>query len=340
MREGNVRRRDFVFIYGGAALAWPLAAHAQLPEKMYRVAILAGGDALANLSETSGLRHWRALFEELRRLGYDEGRNLVIDRRSTEGDSRRVPELVREIVSLDPDVVFAVRPDLVKALRAATTKIPIIAFSGDPVLYGFAESLARPGGNITGFTIDAGPELVAKRMTLLREAVPALTRLAVLMLRQYWDGLIGDAYRESARNLGIALVAAPLDAPVHEESYQRAFADMVRERADAVIVSPQSENLVNRRLIAELAAEARLPSMYQWREQVEAGGLMAYTIDLADIFRLVAGYVGLILEGANPAEMPFQQPTKYELIINLKTAEALGLAIPPALLARADEVIE
>jgi len=335
-----MNRRHFVAALGGAAATFPLAAGAQQPGKVYQVAILAGGDSVANLSETSSLRHWRALHQELRRLGYAEGRNLVVYRRSTEGDSRRIPKLVREVVSLKPHVVFAVRPDLVEALRAATTKIPIIAFSGDPVRYGFAASLARPGGNITGFTIDGGPGIIAKRMSLLREAVPAMTRLAALMLRQYWEGQIGDGHRESARQLGIALVGEPLDAPVNEQSYRRAFADMVREHADAVIVSPQSENLVHRRLIAELAAEAQLPSMHYWREHVEVGGLMAYMIDLADVLRSVAGYIDLILKGANPADLPFQQPTKYELIINLKTAKALGITIPRAILLRANEVIE
>ena len=335
-----MRRREIFGALAGPALVGPLSARAQPPGKVYRVAILAGGDSIADLSETSGLRHWRAWHQELRRLGYAEGANLVIDRRSTEGDRRRVPELVREIVSLRPDVVIVPPPDLVEALRHATTAIPIIAFPADPVRSGFATSLARPGGNITGFTIDAGPEIIGKRMALLKEAVPATTRLAALMLRQYWDGWIGDAYRESARRLGISIVGAPLDAPVNEQAYRRTFAAMVHERVDAVVVSAQSEHYAHRRLIAELAAEARLPTMHSWREHVEAGGLMAYTIDLVDVWRRAADYIGQILKGARPAEMPFQQPTRFELVVNLKTAKTLGITIPPAILLRADEVIE
>lgn len=304
------------------------------------MAILAGGDSLTNLTENSELRHWRVWHEELRRLGFGEGRNLRILRCSTEGDRRRVDSLVREILGFAPDVVLVPPPDLVEALRKASTTVAIIAFSNDPVIAGFANSLARPGSNVTGFTIDTGPEFLGKRLELLKEAVPTVTRVGALMLRQFWDGWVADSYRQAAQRLGLSMIGAPLDAPVEEHGYRRAFGALTRQGADAVIVSPQSEHFAYRTLIDQLAAEARLPLMYSWREQVVAGGLLAYTIDLVDVWRRAAGYTVQILKGARPAEMPFQQPSKFELIVNLRTAKALDLTIPPSLLARADEVIE
>src|SRR5262249_917699 len=180
---------------------------------------------------------------------------------------------------------------------------------------------------------------IAKRLALFKEAVPAASRLAALMLRYFWESGEED-FRQAARRAGIAILGAPLDSPVDEQAYRRAFAAIVRERADSILVSAQAENAVHRRLIAELAAAGRLPTVCSLRENVEAGGLMAYAFDSVDTWRRVAGYVDLILKGAKPGELPFQQPAKFELIINLKTAKALGLTIPPALLARADEVIE
>jgi putative tryptophan/tyrosine transport system substrate-binding protein len=188
--------------------------------------------------------------------------------------------------------------------------------------------------------MDAGAEIFAKRMVLLRETVPKTYRLAAMLLRQHWESWVGDEIREAARRLGITIIGTVLEAPINELAYRRAFEVMIQKGADSFFMTPSPENVVHRRLIAELAAQAGLPAMYSWRDNVEAGGLMAYAIDVPDIFRRAAGYIDLILKGSRPAEMPFQQPTKFELIINLKTAKALGLTVPESILARADAVIE
>ncbi len=334
-----MRRRDFIPAIG-TAVAWPLAPRAQQAGKISRVAVLAGGETAADLSETSRLGHWRAWHDELRRLGYVEGRNLLIDKRSPEGDSRRIPELVRQIISAKPDVIFTPRTDASEAIRNATKTIPIVAITSEPVGLGYAESLARPGGNVTGFAFDAGREIFAKRMDLLKEAAPGTSRVAQLTPRHYWEGRFGDQVQKAGPSVGITVIGAPLDAPINEHSYRRAFAALSRDRADAVSVWPQAENVLHGHLIAELAVQARLPTMCVLRENADAGGLMAYSVDLAEMFRRAAGYVDLILKGANPATLPFQQPTKFQLIVNLRTAKALGLTFSDSLLTRADEVID
>ena len=334
-----MRRRDFIPAFG-TAVAWPLAPRAQQAGRISRVAVLAGGETAADLSETSRLRQWRAWHDELRRLGYIEGRNLVIDSRSPEGDSRRIPELVRQIISAKPDVIFTPRTDALEAIRTATTTIPIVAITSEPVRLGYAASLARPGGNVTGFAFDTGVEIYAKRLELLKEAVPGTSRVAQLALRHYWEGPNGNEVRKAAQRVGIGVIGAPLDAPVSELTYRRAFVTLLRDRADAVSIWPQSENILHGRLIAELAIQARLPTMCVLRENADAGGLMTYSVDLADMFRRAAGYIDLIIKGANPATLPFQQPTKFQLIVNLRTAKALGLAFSDSLLTRADEVVE
>jgi len=319
---------------------WPYAVNAQQAAKMHRLAIFAGGESITNLSGSSGLRHWREWNQELHRLGYAEGQNLVIHRRSTEGDWRRASEIVREIVNFKPDVIFTPRQDALDAIKSATATIPIVAITSDPVRLGYAASLARPGGNITGFAFDTGMEIYSKRLELLKEAVPGTSRVAQLSLRHYWEGWNGSQVQMAAQRVGIEVIGAPLDAPVNEQTYRRAFATLVRDRADAVAVWPQSENILHGRLIAELAVQARLPTMCVLRENADAGALMTYSVDLADMMRRAAGYIDLSLKGANPATLPFQQPTKFQLVINLKTAKAIGLTIPDLFLARADEVIE
>ncbi len=333
-----MRRRLFLAFTSATALA-PLAAAAQSPGKVYRLAILAPGVPIADMTET---KHpfYQALFEELRRLGYVEGRNLAVGRRSAEGDARRLAALGREVVAFKPDVIFADANRSAEAVKAATTTIPVVALVVDPVGFGFAVSLVRPGGNITGFAVAAGPEIIGKRIELLKQAVPTASRMAALWPRGWWEDRVGEVFREAAKRAGLTPVDAPLDPPVREAEYRRAFAAMVRDRVDSIYVTAASENSVHRRLIAELAAEARLPAIYFHREAAEAGGFMAYATDFIDIYRRAAGYIDRILKGANPAELPFQQPTKFDLVINMKAAKALGLTIPPSLLGIADEVIE
>ena len=210
----------------------------------------------------------------------------------------------------------------------------------DPIAMGLVASIARPGGNITGVTIAGGLELIGKRMGLLVEAMPKLSTVGYLVSRPYWEDPRGAAAREAAKRAGISLKAALLGSAFNEAEYQRVFRSMEQDRADALMVSDEAEHLTNRATIVELAAKGRIPTIYAFREFVEVGGLMAYSIDQADMYRRLANLIDKILRGANPGDIPFYRPTKFELSINLKTAKALGLEMPAMLLARADEVIE
>jgi putative ABC transport system substrate-binding protein len=334
-----MRRRDIITHFGGTAATWPLAARAQPLGKTYRIAIVTRTGTGSDL-EAASHGSWQAWRDELQRLGYVEGQNLMVVRRSVGTDTAQIDMFVREVVRLKPDAIFSPAQNLVEALKTATATIPIVAIAADPVGAGLAATLARPGGNVTGFSVDAGVELIGKRFVLLKEAVPTIARLAFLIPCVNWEGRWGGIGQDAARLAGIQIIAALIESPANEMEYRRVFAAMVRDGADSFYAAVALENLTYRRPIAELAAEARLPAIYAFRENVEVGGLMSYGIDLADIFRRAAGYTDRILKGANPAEMPFQQPTNFELVINLTTAKALGLTIPPSILARADEVIE
>lgn len=336
--RNRMDRRRFIAATA-VALAAPRVGHAQQPGKTHSIAILSPITPAADMRATGG-RNWKTFFEELRRLGYIEGRNLEIQRHSADGDPTRLAALARAVVARRPDVVFVTEIRGALALKAETTTIPIVAFVPDPVRAGLASSLARPGGNFTGFSIDTGLEIVGKRIELLKLAVPTASRMAILAPRGAGESRFGDVFREVAQSTGLTLVEAPLDPPILAAEYRRAFAAMLRQRVDSIYVVPNSENYVNQRLIAQLAAEAGVPAIYPFREAAGLGGLMSYGVDVADLWRGLAGYVDQVLKGANPANMPFQQPTKFELLLNLKTAQALGITIPATLLARADEVIE
>jgi ABC-type uncharacterized transport system substrate-binding protein len=322
-----------------ALLATPLAGKAQPAGKVYRVALVHPATPAAELTE-EGSRYFKMLFSELRRLGYVEGKNLVVERRSAEGRTERFRNLAKEVVKLKPDIIVAVTSRLVQAFKAATVTIPIVGLTADPVAEGLVASLARPGGNITGVSITAGDEILGKHLQLLQEAVPTASRVAFLVPRAPWEGRYGRVMRDAAQRAGLTLVGAPLSDPIQETEYRRAFAAMSRERTQAVIVGDQAENFTHRRVIVDLATHWRLPAIYPFREFVELGGLMAYATDLADLGRQAAGYIDRILKGANPGDLPYQQPTKFELVINVKTAKTLGLSIPPSVLARADELIQ
>jgi putative ABC transport system substrate-binding protein len=321
-------------------LAAPLAAEAQQAVKLYRLALVHVSAAVADMTEAKD-PYYKVLFSELRKLGYVEGQNLVVERRSAEGRPARFPEVAREVVQLQPDLIFAVSSRLVRALKTATTTIPIVGITADPLSYGenLVTSLARPGGNLTGFSTDAEGSVIEKHVELLKAAVPLASRVAVLSSRDVWEREAGARPEVGAR-VGATVVGALLAEPIQEPEYRRVFAAMVRERVEALVVGDQPENFMHRRLIVELAAQARLPAIYPFRDFAQIGGLITYSPDILDQFRLAAGYIDRILKGANPGELPYQQPTKFELVINLKTAKALGLTIPPAVLARADEVIQ
>ena len=332
-----MRRRDFVTALGTAAI-WPLAARAQQPAKMKRIAYVHSAANVSRIS-ASGEPFYRAFFEELSRLGYVEGQNLGVERYSGDGRTERYAELARDVVNTHPDLIVAVAARLSLDFKMATTTIPIVTIIIDPIAQGLVASIARPGGNITGVAIAAGLEIIGKRMGLLVEAMPKLSTVGYLASRPFWEDPRGAAVREAAKQAGISLSPVMLSA-FDEAEYQRVFRSMEQDRADAFMVSDEPEHGTYRATIVEWAAKDRIPAIYPVRDFFEAGGLMAYSPDLADIFRRVAYLIDKILRGANPGDIPFYQPTKFELSINLKTAKALGLEMPAMLLARADEVIE
>ena len=305
---------------------------------MKRIAYVHSAANVSRIS-ASGEPFYRAFFEELSRLGYVEGQNLGVERYSGDGRTERYAELARNVVNTHPDLILAVGGRLSLDFKMATTTIPIVTMIIDPIAMGLVASIARPGGNITGVAIAAGLEIIGKRMGLLVEAMPKLSTVGYLASRPFWEDPRGAAVREAAKQAGISLSPVMLSA-FDEAEYQRVFRSMEQDRADAFMVSDEPENSINHATIVELAAKARIPAIYPFRDYVEAGGLMAYSIDLVDISRRLANLIDKILKGANPGDIPFYQPTKFELSINLKTAKALGLEMPAMLLGRADEVIE
>ena len=333
-----MRRRDFITALGTAA-TWPLAARAQQPTKMKRVAFVIPAAKVSDIT-VSGMPFFRAFFEELSRLGYVEGQNLGVERYSGEGRTERYAELARDVVNTHPDLILALGAHLSLDFKMATTTIPIVTLVIDPIALGLVASIARPGGNITGITIAGGLEIIGKRIGLLVEAMPKLSTLGYLATRSYWEDARGKAAREAAKRAGISLKVTLLGSAFNEAEYQRVFMSMEQDRVSAFVVSEEPEHVTNRATIVELAAKGRFPTIYPFREFVEDGGLMAYSINQVDMYRRVASLIGKILGGANPGDIPFYQPTKFELSINLKTAKALGLEMPAMLLGRADEVIE
>jgi putative ABC transport system substrate-binding protein len=333
-----MQRREFITLFGGTVATWPLAARAQQPAKMKRIALVSSAGNVSAMS-VSGRPNYRVFFEELSRLGYVEGQNLVVERYSGEGRPERYVELARDVVNTQPDLILAAGGRLSLDFKMATTTVPIVTMIIDPIAMGLVASIARPGGNITGVTIAGGLEIIGKRMGLLVEAMPKLSTVGYLASRPFWEDPRGAAVREAAKQAGISLSPVMLSA-FDEAEYQRVFRSMKQDRADAFMVSDEPEHTTYRATIVEWAAKDRIPAIYPVRDFFEAGGLMAYSPDLADIFRRVAYLIDKILKGANPGDIPFYQPTKFELSINLKTAKALGLEMPAMLLGRADEVIE
>jgi putative tryptophan/tyrosine transport system substrate-binding protein len=264
----------------------------------------------------------------------------LVERYSGEGRTESYAALARDVVGSKPELIFVLSARMVQHFQATATTIPIVAYTTDPVALGLAPSLARPGGNITGVVADVGVEFWDKQLELLRETVPTISRVAYLTPRVVWDGPTGAAIRTAAHRFGVDLLSALLDSPIGELEYRRVFAAMVHDRANALIVNDTPENYANQRLITNLAMSTRLPAIYPNRSFVDAGGLMAYGPDALDLFRRAAAQVDQILKGVKPGEIPFYQATRFELIINLKSAKALGITFPITLLGRADEVIE
>lgn len=334
-----MKRRAFITLIGGAAAAWPLAARAQQAATKRRIAIFHPAIPTTLLTETGGGSAWRAFFGELRRLGYVEGDNLIIERYSAEGHHERYAEIAREIVTRNPEVIVTGTNPVVTAFKAATSSIPIVAFMLDPLHAGLVTSLSRPGGNLTGITLDAGIEVWGKRLEILKEAIPSAARAVFLGMRGGWEGPSGQVLRDAAARLGVSLEFM-LPETGTPSDIERVFAAMEQQRPDALLTSGEGDLYANRQLLAELSVKNRLPTMCPYRDHVEAGGLMGYAVDLAELLRRMADDVHQILKGTRPGDIPIYQPTKFELLINLKTVKALGLTLPPALLARADQVFE
>jgi putative ABC transport system substrate-binding protein len=311
----------------------PLDGDAQAPGKVPRVGILGP----RNLSDGAGF--FDAFRQGLRELGWVEGQNIAIEYRLAEGRLDRLPHLAAELVRLKVDVILATSTPPAVAAKNATTTIPIVmATSADPVGQRLVASLARPGGNVTGLSFSVGLEVVGKELELLKETVPTVRRVAVLSNpANPGHALAIKNVQSRARALGVQLLLLVARDP---NEFEPAFAAMTRERAGALLVVPDAVFGLHRARLQDLAVKSRLPAMYGLREHTEAGGLMSYAVDLRDSFRRSATYVDKIPKGAKPADLPIEQPTKFELVINLRTAKALGLAIPPSVLVRADEVIQ
>ena len=327
-------RRTFIGTLTGGLLAAPLAAEGQQAAKIARIGYLS-----PNLAASPHLPE--AFRQGLRNLGYVEGRNVVIEYRDAEGKPERLPALAAELVALKVDVIVAPGTPQALAARQATRTLPIVfATAADPVESGLVTSLARPAGNVTGLSILA-PALVGKRLELLTQAVPGVSRVAVLWQPgghdERTDKDILKAAEVAARALGVQLQVVEARGPA---DFDRAFSDMTRARAGALTVLTGIMFLNERRRLVDLTARNRVPAVYGGRDFVHAGGLLSYGPNLADLYRRAATYVDKILKGAKPGDLPVEQPTKFELAINLKTAKALGLTIPPSLLQRADQVIE
>lgn len=320
-----------------AAVACTVPAYAQ-KTKVHRVAFIA---ALSPLSELKGPEPVnpavRAFVHGLRDLGYIEGRNLVLDMRTLEGRYERTPDILADIVRYKPEVIFSTTQIVVERYLQAFAGVPVVTLaSWSLVETGIAKSLARPGGTVTGFILDVDVGVEAKRLELLREAIPGIKRVAYLGLPMAWESPAGRSVLDAAQRLGLSLFhAAYTGADV-----QAAFAVIEREVPDAIFVPVGPTSFANRQRIGQFVSARRLPCIAPFKEAVEHGCLMSYGVDVNDVMRRAAGYVAKILEGAKPGELPLQQPTKFEFVVNRKMANALGLAIPQSILLRADRVIE
>ncbi len=319
-------------LFAGALLAVAVTAEAQQPKKVARIGFLTATSPSVELARIKAFR------QGLRDLGYVEGKNIVIEWRYAEGKLDRLPALAAELVRLKVDVIVTTGPVSTRPAKEATATIPIVmAFDNDPVGSGLVASLARPGGNITGLSALA-PELNGKRLELLKETVPKLSRLAIL------GTSTEPGYAQTSREIKLDAEALKVQLQYldvqNPKDTEAAFQDARKNRADAVLVLPSPVFISQRTQLADLAVKNRLPSMYYRREFVEDGGLMSYGVSFPDMSRRAATYVDKILKGAKPAELPVEQPTKFELVINLKAAKQINLTIPPNVLGRTDRVIE
>ena len=330
-----MNKKTFFLLLSALLLALAIPADAQQPKKIPRIGYLSSVDAARDSTRSEGVRL------ALRELGYIEGQNIAIEYRSAEGNQDRLPQLAAELVGLKIDIIVVQGGDtMIRAAKNATKTIPIVMMGGgaDPVEAGLVESLARPGGNVTGLT-NLGPELDGKRLELLKEAVPKLARVAVLYGSASQGRVLdvkGD-FLVAARALRLTIQPWEVRGA---DDFDKVFSAIGKQRPDGIYVIGSPLMNANQKRIVGFALKSRLPSMYARREFVDAGGLMYYGADFADSYRRVAYYVDRILKGAKPADLPVEQPTKFELVINLKTAKQIGLSVPPEVLARASKLIK
>ncbi|MEP6874565.1 MAG: ABC transporter substrate-binding protein [Burkholderiales bacterium] len=329
------RRRRLVALAGGIMAALlPLVAAAQPAPKVWRVGVLRPGPAPLSPADTQVV----SLPKALRELGYEEGRNLVIERRYADADVARLPDLARELVQTRADVIVAVGAAATRAARAASGSVPIVMFGNfDPLALGLVSNLAQPGGNLTGVLIAPDGTLAGKRLELLKSAVPTVSRIALLAPAD--EPAFGQQLQEThkaAAALGVRLTVAE----VRGGDYVRAFAALAADKPGALLVGAHTYFVRDRQQIIALATQHRLPSMWEWREQAQDGGLMSYSTSLYGLNQRIASHIDRIFKGTKPGDIPIEQPTRFELVVNLKTAKALGVAISPALRLQADEVIE
>jgi putative ABC transport system substrate-binding protein len=330
-----MKRREFITLLGGAAATWPLSARGQQHDRMRRIGVL----STVPVDDPESQLRMAAFHQGLQETGWVVGRNVRIDYRwSGAGDAEQVRQYANELVALAPEVILAVTTAAVGPLQQATRTTPIVFVQvSDPVGAGFVESLARPGGNTTGFTLfEFG--ISAKWLELLKEVAPTVTRALVLRDPALTSGIAQFAVMQSAGPL-LGVEVSPVGMTGASE-IERAVAAMAQRSNGGLVVLPGSLTLLHRKLIIALAAHHRLPAVYPFRYHISDGGLISYGPDTIEQYRRVGGYIDRILKGEKPADLPVQAPTKYELVINLKTAKALGLDVPATVLARADEVIE
>ena len=333
-----MRRRDFL-VATLLGIAAPRAA-AQSASTVKRVAMMHPAMKPADM-RIGGDPTYAIIFEELKRLGYVEGVNLIVDRYSVEGRYDRLPEIAHEIVATSPNVITTMGPVAgVRIFQSETRTIPIVAWTGDPISGGIISSLARPGGNVTGLSVQAGSTIGGKRVQLFAEAVGKLSNVRYLGSPATWEETKSSGSMEVAEKMHINLAFQALKSPISEAEYLRAFDAMQRDHVDGVMISGESESYSYRVLLGVLAKQYRIPAICWYTETVEAGALMSYAYDLKAGARRIAAQIVEILKGGNPAEMPFFQETRFELVINLKAAKELGLELPAGLLASADAVIE
>jgi putative ABC transport system substrate-binding protein len=331
-----MKRRDFLFV---AAMLAPAIRHAsaQQPATKKRLAVIGFGKVE---DQRLGRDPNATIFlEELQRLGYVEGGNLIVDR--WQYQSGRLEEIAREVVDTNPDVIASPGTPMTRALEAATTTIPIVAMTGDPIRFGLVSNLAHPGGNITGVSVDAGVEVWAKRLELLSSAVPKLVNVVFVSTEGGWTGAGGQAVRDAAQKLGISLVRGTVRSPYGEAEFRSAFSSIQGDQLDGLILSDEGHvHLPQKSLLVQLIQQMRLPAIYPYRVFAEEGGLMAYASDLKFSIQRYVAQIVEVLRGANPGDIPYSQAVRFELVVNLKTAKELGIEMPDGLVAGAAAVIE